>query len=58
MKLFVAKKSEIFEAIWDSQNSLKLDLFGNRTRTAAESYFNQLIDGADSNKLYSFIKLE
>ena len=56
--LFVAKKPEIFDVIWESQNNLKIDLFGNRTRSAAESYFDQLIDGVENNKLYNFIKSE
>ncbi|MBK8080267.1 MAG: hypothetical protein IPK25_08290 [Saprospiraceae bacterium] len=57
-ELFEAKRPEIFDVIWDSQNNLKIDLFGNRNRSAAESYFNQLINGAENNKLYSFIKSE
>jgi hypothetical protein len=27
-------------------------------KSAAENYFNTLVDGAENNKLYSFIKAE
>lgn len=56
-KVFTSKKTEIFETIWGNQN-LKNSLFGNRGKTAAENYFNTLVDGAENNKIYSFIKSE
>jgi hypothetical protein len=53
-ELFTNKMDEIFEVIWNNQG-LKNSLFGGRNNNAAKSYFNELIQGSDNNRLYNFI---
>ena len=50
------KGQELFQTIWNNQN-LRNSLFGNRTETAARTYFNTLSSNTDS-VLYNFIKIE
>lgn len=56
-ELFLAKKEEIFDVIWNNP-LLRNDLFEGNGIEISKTIFTDLINGANNNKLYNFIKTE